>query len=94
MVYGVDFKNEVTKFFKKNRKWESQFRNAFFILAGDIKRESEESKKLDIKELKYELSGLYRLRINDYRAIFSIDHNIIIISVIRIKHRKDVYEKR
>ena len=38
------------------------------------------------------LSGLWKLRIGDYRAIYQIFENRVIVSVLRIGHRKNVYE--
>jgi mRNA interferase RelE/StbE len=45
--------------------------------------------------LQGELSGKYRYRIGDYRAIFTIDNDkqVILLSVSVIKHRKDIYRK-
>ncbi len=34
----------------------------------------------------------YRIRIGDYRAIYDIIDNKLIITVINVAHRKDVYE--
>ncbi len=36
--------------------------------------------------------NLYRIRIGDYRVIYSIFENVLIIEIIRIGHRKDVYK--
>lgn len=36
---------------------------------------------------------LYRLRIGNYRIVFEIKDEILIIFVIKIGHRKDVYRK-
>jgi mRNA interferase RelE/StbE len=33
----------------------------------------------------------FRIRIGDYRVIYNIFKNELIIEIIRIKHRKDVY---
>lgn len=46
------------------------------------------------KALQGTLSGKYRYRIGDYRAIFTIDENgnITIITILSIKHRKDIYK--
>lgn len=46
------------------------------------------------KALQGTLSGKYRYRIGDYRAIFTIDEkgNITILTILNIKHRKDVYK--
>ena len=36
-------------------------------------------------------SDFFRLRIGDYRAIFSIDGNLI--KILKIGHRKNIYKK-
>lgn len=45
------------------------------------------------KPLVGKLSGWYRYRIGDYRAIFSIDadNQIILLKVLQVRHRKDIY---
>jgi len=41
------------------------------------------------------VSGEYRFRIGEYRAIFDIDKqgNISVLFILAIKHRKDIYRK-
>ena len=34
----------------------------------------------------------YRIRIGDYRVIYKIEDDILLILVIRIGHRKDIYK--
>lgn len=34
----------------------------------------------------------WRLRVGDYRVIYTINKNELVILVIRIRHRKDVYK--
>jgi len=46
---------------------------------------------LQIKKLKG-ADSLYRIRIQDYRIIYLIENNLIKITVIKIGHRKEVYE--
>ena len=36
----------------------------------------------------------YRLRTGDYRIVYSIEDNRLIIEIIRVAHRKDVYKKQ
>ncbi len=33
----------------------------------------------------------YRIRIGDYRVIYEIENNVLMILIVRIRHRKDVY---
>lgn len=43
------------------------------------------------KALKGELSGLRRIRVGDYRVVYEIHEQQVLILVVRVAHRKDVY---
>lgn len=47
------------------------------------------------KQLTGNFSGLFRYRVGDYRVIFEIDSKgiITILTILTIKHRKDIYRK-
>lgn len=45
----------------------------------------------NIKKLKGELEGLYRYRIGDYRLIYKVDKDKIIVFIITLKHRRESY---
>ncbi len=57
-----------------------------------ILAENPEALKANIKRLKGDIEGLYRLRVGRYRVIFKKDKNELLILVVRIGHRKDVYQ--
>ncbi|TPW76893.1 type II toxin-antitoxin system RelE/ParE family toxin [Schumannella sp. 10F1B-5-1] len=43
------------------------------------------------------LSGvddLFRIRIGDYRVIYSVDDGILTVLVVRVAHRREVYRRR
>jgi len=44
------------------------------------------------KPLRHSLKGLRRLRVGDYRVIYKIDENEAKVVVVKIAHRKEVYE--
>ncbi len=44
------------------------------------------------KKLVGDLSSFYRYRVSDYRIIYEIIENEIVLIIIKIKHRKDVYK--
>ena len=46
------------------------------------------------KPLKWELNGLWSLRIGDYRIIYEIDDVNQVVSVVHARHRRDVYRRR
>lgn len=35
----------------------------------------------------------YRVRVGDYRILYSIKDDVLLIYVVKVAHRKDVYEK-
>lgn len=44
------------------------------------------------KPLRYSLKGYRRLRVGDYHVIYKILQDRVIVLVIDIDHRKDIYE--
>lgn len=42
--------------------------------------------------LRRNLKGLMKLRVGEYRVIYSIERTSVVVYVIKIGHRKDVYE--
>ena len=45
------------------------------------------------KPLSYDLAGLFSLRTSDYRIIYRIKGGELVIIVISIGHRREVYKK-
>jgi mRNA interferase RelE/StbE len=44
------------------------------------------------KPLQYSLKGLRRLRVGDFRVIFQIDDRAKVVLVVKIGHRKEIYD--
>lgn len=45
------------------------------------------------KALSHELAGLYSYRTSDYRIIYKIEEGQLIIIVITVGHRREIYKK-
>lgn len=45
------------------------------------------------KPLQYEQYGLWRYRVEDYRIICQIDKGAIKILIVKIGHRRDIYDE-
>ncbi|MFA6535338.1 MAG: type II toxin-antitoxin system RelE/ParE family toxin [Candidatus Babeliales bacterium] len=73
---------------KDLRKLEKQIISRIFEKVKELT--SNKSDNLNIKKLKSK-DPLYRVRMGDYRIIYCIKHAKIIVYVVAIGHRKDIY---
>ncbi|MDK2409582.1 type II toxin-antitoxin system RelE/ParE family toxin [Aphanizomenon sp. PH219] len=46
-----------------------------------------------VKKLESELS-IYRIRIGDYRVIYQIQDDILLVTIVKAKHRREVYRQK
>ena len=73
--------------------------NDFLEKLDEKDRERMKNKLEDLKDnpelgkpLTGKLAGLWSLRAGDYRALYQIRHNEILILVLKIRHRKNAYD--
>jgi mRNA interferase RelE/StbE len=52
---------------------------------------SENFENLTPQALSADLSGLFKLRIGDYRVIYSFDPEVRLITIHKVGHRRDIY---
>lgn len=62
-----------------------------FINNFDETYEKELIKITKIKALQGEYKGFYRLRLRTYRLIYEKHNDKLVILVLRVSHRKDIY---
>ena len=82
-MYALHLKNQPIDFLKKADK---QIRERIIKKL----KQSEENPELG-KPMTAQLAGFRSLRIGNYRAIYTIIQDKLIISVIKMDHRKRVY---
>jgi mRNA interferase RelE/StbE len=82
MDYEVHFKPTSIKELKKlNKKDQKNIIDKIEIMSNNLRG--------DVKKLT-NFTPEYRLRVGNYRILFEIEENIIII--YKIRHRKDIYK--
>lgn len=74
---------QISKLPKKELLW----------LTKEINNLGENPRPSGYKKLKA-ATDKYRIRVGDYRAIYSIDDGFLIIEVLTVAHRKQVYKKK
>jgi mRNA interferase RelE/StbE len=86
MNYRIEFSNKAYKYYKKiDTATRKRINNHLLILA-----ENPRHSELDIKKLKG-YKDTYRLRIGDLRLLYSIEDKVLIITLLKIGPRGDVY---
>lgn len=86
-MYTLNFLNSAKKEFKKlDSTAQKTIKEKLTLLTTNP-----DVLKNNIKALKGEYKGKFRLRVNQYRIIFQVIDDELIIIVVRIGHRKEVY---
>jgi len=47
---------------------------------------------VNFKPLEGNLSGLYKLRVGDWRVIYEVNHNDKVVTVHKVGHRREIYK--
>lgn len=88
--YKVKYSKSAEKFIKKNKAIGIRFFKAFAELAEDRKNiQSYDVKKFHSKNY----DDIFRLRIGDYRAVFRIVDDELLVYVFDIGSRGDIYKR-
>lgn len=88
LIWKIDFDSDVEKDFKK-LDHTAQKRIIKFLKE---KIAINENPRIHGKPLTGKLSGLWRYRVGDYRIISRIEDHIFTVLVIKVGHRKAVYD--
>lgn len=90
IFYRVKYSKSAEKFIKKNKAIGIRFFKAFVELSQDRKKiQSYDVKKFRSKNY----DDIFRLRIGDYRAVFRIVDDELLVYVFDVGARGDVYKK-
>lgn len=87
MSYQIEFSKGAKKQFKK-LPLDIQKRVAVKIDELSIEPRPNKAKKLQGNE------NLYRIRVGDYRIVYEIKDNILLVTVIKVRHRSEVYKNK
>ena len=86
-MYQIIFSKKIEKILEKFNKNDRQLFNQFMSAFDKIS-----ANPYCAKSLLGNLKGYYSYRVRDYRIIFEIEKDRLIICIEKIEHRKDVYK--
>lgn len=87
MTWAVEFDEAAAKELRKlDRQMQREILNYFRQRIA-----TDEDPRRFGKPLSRDLVGLWRYRVRDYRMICNIEDDKLIVLVVRVSHRKDVY---
>lgn len=90
MTWKVEFDNRARK---ELRKLDPQTQDRILKWLRETLANSEDPRRTG-KSLKGRIKGLWRYRVGDYRIISQIQDENVLILVVRIGHRRDIYEDK
>lgn len=88
MTYRVEYTKTAVKQLKKMDR-----KIAAFILSFiEDKLVNCENPRLYGKSLQGELSNIWRYRVGDYRILSRIDDDVVVITIVEVGHRREIYD--
>jgi len=90
MTWKVEFDNRARK---ELRKLDPQAQDRILKWLRETLATSEDPRRTG-NSLKGRMKGLWRYRVGDHRIISQIQDENVLILVVRIGHRRDIYEDR
>lgn len=88
MAYRVQFTNAAERDFRKLP------RPAQRRVQGAIELLKENPRPPRAKSLKGKLHDFYRVRTGPYRIVYTVEEDCLVVCIVRIGDRKDVYHRR
>ena len=85
MSYSVSLRRSALK------ELQSLPKTAVQKVGGAIDKLAENPRPDGVKKLKGSEEDLYRIRVGDFRIVYSIEDEIKIVDIRKIGHRKDIY---
>lgn len=85
MSYSIEYKNSVKKELRKLTKID---RIVIIKKIGLLRKDPHPEGSAKLKGSQ----NLYRFRHGDYRVVYKIDKLVIVITIIRIGHRREIYK--
>lgn len=86
MIYELLIDDKVINDLKKiDKKWQGKILN---VIKNKLVNNPYQGKKLV-----GDLSSYYRYRVGNYRIIYEIIEQEVVVIIVKVKHRKDVYSK-
>ena len=88
--YRITYTTDVGKFIKKNKDIGLKFFKAFKELS---KNSNLRASSFDIVAMQG-YKNVYRLRIGQYRAVFSVEREIKVLKVVKIESKGGIYKNK
>ncbi len=88
MIYSIEIDKVALKYLQKlDKSTRTRITNILQVLSEDPFHP-----ELDIKRLKGTDNDYYRLRIASYRVVYSVENEMLMIYIIKIGPRGDIYK--
>ena len=86
-LYKIEWKNSARKELKKLDK------QIIPRILQAVETSAKDPSALTSKKL-VGRDSVYRIRVGDYRIVYSIESSVLTIEIIKVGHRREIYRKR
>lgn len=83
--YRVEFTGAASR---ELRKLDPQIRRRLFVAVAEL----ENDPRLPGVRKLAGLDNVWRIRVGDYRILYEVNDAVVLITIVRVGHRRDVYE--
>lgn len=84
--YRIEFDRRVKKDFRSITPQDAK------QIKDSIAELAENPRPFDCKKLKGKNNDYFRIRVGNYRVIYTIEDQVLLIVIIRVGHRKEIYK--
>jgi mRNA interferase RelE/StbE len=60
-------------------------------ISGKVTALAEDPRPLGVEKLSGSAEDFYRIRVGDYRVLYTIQDKVLLVIIIKVRHRREVY---
>jgi mRNA interferase RelE/StbE len=66
-------------------------KDVFIRISGKITALAEDPRPSGVEKLSGSAEDFYRIRVGDYRVLYTIQDKVLLVIIIKVRHRREVY---
>jgi mRNA interferase RelE/StbE len=85
VTYRIEFRPAALRDLKKLPK------DVLTRISGKITALADDPRPLGVEKLSGSAEDFYRIRVGDYRVLYTVQDKVLLVIIIKVRHRREVY---